>query len=317
MSDKLVYTQKRPLAIHDIFKGSQVVPVASETVSFFVLSTGVASSGEAAGTVVLGQLSKAPITNKLGDRIGANDATLFDTSVTFSDGVMVAAQEKTFVMDGLADDRITKTVERLTTNGDWALDYESGLLLIKKATTADSIAVSYKARMSVASSAGDVANDAPDSGNPVKIGAQAVDPASLPADVAIGDRVNLIASRKGELLVYNSRLAAGEDQTNNVMKTEQQFAFTRCAADTQVKASAGFIHSITIQSTDATPTAGSIIIYDNTAESGTEVMRFDVKATANVGVQSAQTVVLDCIVGTGIYVGFTTVADVAVTVSWR
>lgn len=147
MSDKLVYSQKRPLAIHDVFKGSQVSPVASETVSFFVLSTGVASSGEAAGTVVLGQLSKAPVLNKLGDRIGSNDATLFDTSVTFSDGVMVAAQEKTFIMDGLADDRITKTVERLTTNGDWALDYESGLLLVKKASTADSVSVTYKTRI--------------------------------------------------------------------------------------------------------------------------------------------------------------------------
>jgi hypothetical protein len=164
---------------------------------------------------------------------------------------------------------------------------------------------------------GDVAHDSVDSGNPIKIGGVAVDPASLPADVDVGDRVRAIFTRKGELLVYLSRLIAGEDQTNNVLKTEHQYAFTRCTADTQVKASAGFIHTITIQSTDATPTAGSIIIYDNTAESGTEICRFDVKATANVGIQSSQTIILDVVTNTGIYVGFTTVADVAVTLSWR
>lgn len=147
MSEKLIYSHKRPLPTHDVFSGSQVGTTSAETVSFFVLSTGVASSGEAAGTVVVGQLSKAPVLNKLGDRIGSNDATLFDTSVTFSDGVMVAAQEKTFLMNGLADERITKTAERLTTNGDWALDYESGLLLVKKATTADSVSVTYKNRI--------------------------------------------------------------------------------------------------------------------------------------------------------------------------
>lgn len=106
---------------------------------------------------------------------------------------------------------------------------------------------------------------------------------------------------------------AGEDQTNDVMKTEQQFTGQMCTADTQVKAAAGFIHSVTFQCSDATPTAGSIIIYDNTAESGTQIVNFQVQATYF----TPFTLMLNRICTTGIYVGFTTTNDVAVQVTYR
>jgi hypothetical protein len=44
---------------------------------------------------------------------------------------------------------------------------------------------------------GDLANDAPDSGNPVKIGGKAVAHGSNPAEVAAADRVNFLANRQG------------------------------------------------------------------------------------------------------------------------
>lgn len=132
-----------------------------------------------------------------------------------------------------------------------------------------------------------------------------------------GDAGAFRISARRALYTSQDTLIAGEDQTNNVMKTEMQFTGTQCTADTQVKASAGFLHTITVMSTDAVPTAGSIIIFDNTAESGTQVFNLDIKATASLGAEGAQTFILDRIMTTGIYVGFTTVADVAVQVTWR
>jgi hypothetical protein len=59
---------------------------------------------------------------------------------------------------------------------------------------------------------GDIGNDLPDSGAPVKIGAYAVDPDSPPTNVTAADRVNLLADLKGRLLVW---LASRLDSTND------------------------------------------------------------------------------------------------------
>jgi hypothetical protein len=132
-----------------------------------------------------------------------------------------------------------------------------------------------------------------------------------------GQQSELQLDARGDLQTNAATLIAGEDQSNNVMRVEGQFSGRQCTADTQVLAAPGFVHTITIQSTDAVPTAGTIVFYDNPAESGTEVCRFDVKATADIGIQSAQTITLDRILTAGLYAGFTTVADVAVQVTYR
>jgi len=108
-------------------------------------------------------------------------------------------------------------------------------------------------------------------------------------------------------------LIAGEDQTNDVLKVEGQFIWAYCTADTQVKAGAGFLHSVTISPTDAAATAGSIIIYDQTTEAVPILFTYYVPAAALVPV----TVILDVKFATGLYVGFTTTNDVAVTISYR
>jgi hypothetical protein len=120
------------------------------------------------------------------------------------------------------------------------------------------------------------------------------------------------AGSADQLGVSLATLISGEDETNNVLKTEQQFSYKAIPhADTQVKASAGFIHSISCVS-DAAATAGSIILYDNTAESGTAIW------TMNLGaVPYAFSAVLDIVVTTGAYVGFTTTNDVDCVVSYR
>lgn len=114
-------------------------------------------------------------------------------------------------------------------------------------------------------------------------------------------------------IVYLATTLSGEDQTNDVMKVEGQFSYKNIPhADTQVKASAGFVHTVTCGS-DAAATAGTIILYDNTAESGTVVYTWTFPA-ANV---PTATVVLDVVMTTGIYMGYTTTGDVDCVVSYR
>lgn len=106
---------------------------------------------------------------------------------------------------------------------------------------------------------------------------------------------------------------AGEDLTNDVLKTEQRYSFTRLAADGQVKAGAGFLHTLTFACADAAPTAGSIIVYDSLSETGTVIY----SETFDTAAFRGFSVVLDVSFSTGLYIGFTTTADVGCTASYR
>ena len=79
------------------------------------------------------------------------------------------------------------------------------------------------------------------------------------------------------LTTFNS-LLAGEDQTNDVMKTEQQFSYAYSAAvgTTVVKAAAGFLHGILLGSTSA---GGAITVYDNATGTSATIMGL-IKASA-------------------------------------
>ena len=85
------------------------------------------------------------------------------------------------------------------------------------------------------------------------------------------------------------------------------------AADTLVKTGAGFLQSLTFSCNDAAPTAGSIIVYDNTAESGTILYSETFTTTPFNG----YTVDINRPFNTGLYVGFTTTADVNCTISYK
>ena len=96
-------------------------------------------------------------------------------------------------------------------------------------------------------------------------------------------------------------------------KVEQQFSYAQMVADLLVKTGPGFLHTITFSQADAAPTAGTIIVYDNTAESGTIIFT----STWTIAVFYPTTVTLDVAFTAGLYVGFATTADVSVTVSYR
>jgi hypothetical protein len=91
------------------------------------------------------------------------------------------------------------------------------------------------------------------------------------------------------------------------------FTHNMVAADTQIKAGGGVLHSLTFSQDDAAPTAGSIVVYDSLTETGTEIYNETFTTTPFRG----YTVVLDVAFTTGLYVGFTTTADVNCTVSYR
>ena len=91
------------------------------------------------------------------------------------------------------------------------------------------------------------------------------------------------------------------------------YSYSRKTADGQVKATAGFIHTISIAPTTATPTAGLVTIYDSASETGTVIFSEWVFATT-----PGHTITLDVTCGTGIYVGYdATLANVSVTVAYR
>lgn len=85
-------------------------------------------------------------------------------------------------------------------------------------------------------------------------------------------------------------------------------------ADTLIKTGPGFVHTVTYSPTDAAATAGSIAILDAVAagNNATSTLYY-VPAAALTPV----TVTLDQYFSTGIYVDFTTVADVNVSISYR
>lgn len=85
------------------------------------------------------------------------------------------------------------------------------------------------------------------------------------------------------------------------------------AADGLVKTGAGVIHSITFSCNDAAPTAGSVIVYDSVTEANTQIFNHTFTTTPF----APCSVILDAAFVNGLYVGFTTTADVNVTVTYR
>jgi hypothetical protein len=93
----------------------------------------------------------------------------------------------------------------------------------------------------------------------------------------------------------------------------EAYKFVKLAADGQVKAGTGVVHTLTFSCNDAAPTAGSVIVYDSLTETGTEMFNHTFTTTPF----APFSVTLDAAFATGCYVGFTTTADVNVTVTYR
>ena len=102
-------------------------------------------------------------------------------------------------------------------------------------------------------------------------------------------------------------LIAGEDQTNDVMKGEQQFNYSHYTIGSgTVKSAAGFLHSITVNTLATAP----IEIFDAVGTAAGTVATL--KASA-----AEQTYFYDVKCTTGITIASTTAAACDVTVSYR
>lgn len=88
--------------------------------------------------------------------------------------------------------------------------------------------------------------------------------------------------------------------------------YTRVTADGLARTGAGKLHTISIAPTTATPTAGLLSVYDSLTEANTVIFSEWIFATT-----PGHTIVLDCNVSTGIYIGYNTVDNVSVTVTHR
>ena len=122
---------------------------------------------------------------------------------------------------------------------------------------------------------------------------------------------SIIQDTSGHEAVALGTQIAGEDLTNDVLKTEQRFSYAYCTADTAVKSGAGFLHTVTITPIDAA--AGTITLWDNTAESGTTITTIYIPAAFVAPI----TLTLDVSFSTGLYVGYGAAVEVAVTLSYR
>ena len=113
-------------------------------------------------------------------------------------------------------------------------------------------------------------------------------------------------------------LGAGEDQTNGVYKVEGQFSYKVCTADCQVKATPGFVHTVTCATAAgaAVAAAGALTIRDATTETTPIAATIGIPATAFVPF----TVTIDSVMTAGIYFaydGALTAASVSCTIAYR
>lgn len=133
---------------------------------------------------------------------------------------------------------------------------------------------------------------------------------TTPVDIAVeGNRTNLQLSG-GRLHV----LPAGGDPTIGVQKTEQRFTLSPLyTTDQVVKSGVGFLHVLRFSGTDALPTAGTIDVYDGTDATGTKIDTIPVAAAVFIPFERTY----NGSFATGLFLDFTTVADVAVGASYR
>jgi hypothetical protein len=85
------------------------------------------------------------------------------------------------------------------------------------------------------------------------------------------------------------------------------------ATNTLVKTGAGVLASVTLSCADSAPTAGSLTIYDSTTAAGTILFQTAFTTTFFMPVTVFPEVKFD----NGIYVSFTTTADVNCVVSYE
>lgn len=91
-----------------------------------------------------------------------------------------------------------------------------------------------------------------------------------------------------------------------------KYAVRVVTSDSLIMTGAGVLNTISLSQTDAAPTAGSIDVYDGIDTTGKKILSI----TLTTATFTPRSFDLKCQINTGIYVDFTTIADVNVTVTY-
>lgn len=129
-----------------------------------------------------------------------------------------------------------------------------------------------------------------------------------------GGTLQTVQTGGSALPVTQDTLIAGEDLTNNVIKVEQRFSYTRVAAavgTTVIKASAGFLHTVTLNGA-ATATNVTRLI-DSASGTSSAIIAVPAATTATV----PTTLTYDVNFANGLVIEAITAAGSDMTISWR
>lgn len=226
-------------------------------------------------------------------------------------------------------------------------------IALGQTTMSASLPVVFASDQSTLAVGGNLANDSVDAGNPVKVGGRASSGAPTPVASGdrVDAWYNITGAQM--VAILTSAAAVGADGANqgllalpnssgvaspmgvagynfNGTNWDRQrgpagavgssyvengpYTATRVTADGQIKATAGFVHSVCVTPLTATPTPGLFSLYNSASETGTVVWSAWIFATAS------QTCFenLDVAFSTGIYVGYdATLTNASVTVTFR
>lgn len=320
----------RPLPVDDKGSSAAINTIVGETVQLYYSNAGVLTqdAGQAAGTLVAGQLAYNNVKNALGNFEGTKD----DTSLSFSAGALTTEVKIDWATFESQDE--TTFANRLAaicagfSNGQYTVDYSNGTIYGKKATTATTLAsTTYKYQSTSTAGAGTITSIIPGVGA-TNLG-KTEDAAHTSGDTGVmslgvanetlgnlsgtdGDYTPIATKRSGAVYVAAADAPVYEDNAVGVALTEDRYTPIRVTADAQIKASAGYVKSITL-TPNGTITAGVITLYNNTAESGTQIFSMYVPTGFLGG-----TFMINGVCSTGIYAGFDgTVANVAASISYR
>lgn len=257
------------------------------TTTTFTAGTDFTIAAGAAGTVVTMHMKYGHILGNYG-RVGRYGETSFAfggaAATTFTTEVPYKTLENSNAPD---------TTGQLTSNGYYMIDYETGTVYGKKADTGTTGTCAYSYWLGGGGSS-DITSIIPGTGA-TNLG-KAEDAAASSGDTGVAilavrqDTLASSTSADGDYSwVKQDQLGAQygrevyaatyEDNTVGVAKVEQRFSpsYISSATTTTVKSGAGFLHAITI--TEAV--ASTIIVYDNTAGSGTIIASFVASAPVN------------------------------------
>lgn len=259
----------RGLPVDDKGSASSITTVTGETVQLYYYSgsTLTADAGQAAGTVVIGQLTYNNIKNLVGNlEASKNDTSLSFTSTALTTEVAIPMELIENADESTGVGRAQAITSSLS-NGQYVVDYASGTIYGKKASTQTSLtSTTYKYQANATSSAGgtvtvvgNVASDAVDSGNPVKVGLKVNVTSPTFTD---GDRADVQGDTNGYLKNREQYVDQFVDNTNGVAAfcikplasaTYSLTTFSNWGANTtlNVKATTGNVYSAYFYQTNA------------------------------------------------------------------